>query len=338
MLDEKNKENLRQLAQWMLLKWSPEELAAARAGLKFNQDYSRYKSDPYKYAKEVLKIRLLSKQIEIADALLIYPRVMVRACHKYSSTHTAGALINWFFDSYVPSVILTVSPITDVLWKEIRLQRRSRFGLSPKAPRMEITPEHYAQGYTIKDDLSFSGHSGKNMLVVFDNAQTVPEEFWQSAKSMLTGESHRWLALVNPTDTGCFAYSEEMNADSGWHVMSLDARDHPNIALESAGHPPQIEAGLRLSWFLQTVRDWTTEIDSKNNVKPERDFEWPPNSGKWHRPGPEFESKVLGRWPSAKDSYFLTPTSLGENTEGFDADFAAGIEQTLSKVRNIVES
>jgi hypothetical protein len=28
------------------------------------------------------------------------------------------------------------------------------------------------------------------------------------------------------------------------------------------------------------------------------DFEWPPNSGKWHRPGPIFEAGVLGRRPT----------------------------------------
>lgn len=337
-LDEKTKAIYRNLLKQWEQEWPKEEfdsfkaLWLAKCALK--RDFTKYVDRPQAYAKEVLKVKWLPKQIEIAEAVKNNKRVLVRACHKYSSTHTAGGLINWFFDTKIPSVVLTVSPITDVLWKEVAVQRRGRAGLSPRAPRMEISPEHYARGYTIKDDSQFSGHAGKNMLIVFDNAQAVPEEFWQAAKTMATGENHRIVAFFNPTDKNCTAYGEEVNLDSGWHTIHLDARDHPNII--KADEPLAVDSGLTLEWFKQALKDWAIKLGETDEIKPERDFEWPLGSGQWYKPSADFESSVLGRWPTAKDSYFLSPTSQTEVTEGLDIDFSTDIAQKLERIKNIV--
>lgn len=293
------------VAQWRA-QMQPEEFSALAAKLQgrvaFNRDFSKYREKPYQYAKDVLKIKWLPKQIEIAEAIVKYPRVMVRSCNGYSKSHTAGSLINFWFDCRIPSITLTTAPtessVIDILWKEVRTQRRGRPGLSPKAPRMELAPNHYAQGYTAKDAASFQGRREKDLLIVMDEAIGIPEEFWTAAKAMMTSPEHRWLVLYNPLDSSSFVYTEETNTESNWHVITLNALEHPNVALELAGQPPLVEAGVRLAWINQAIKDWTTKIESKDDIKPIYDVEWPPQSGVWYRPGPEFEARVLGRWPT----------------------------------------
>lgn len=218
------------------------------------------------------------------------------------NSYLAGSLINFFFDVRIPSITLTTAPtessVIDILWKEVRTQRKNRPGLSPKAPRMELAPNHYAQGYTAKDAASFQGRREKDLLIVMDEAIGIPEEFWTAAKAMCTSPEHRWLVLYNPLDSSSFVYTEETNVDSNWHVITLNALEHPNVALELAGHPPLVEAGVRLSWINQAFKDWATKINSTEDVKPIYDVEWPPASGIWYKPGPEFEARVLGRWPT----------------------------------------
>lgn len=301
-MTEAEKAVLDQMAAWMKKSLSADDLATWKAGFSVGVNYADYRNNPKKYAKEILKIRWLPKQVEIAEAVLKYPRVMVKSCNGYSKSHSAGSLVNFWFDTRTPSITLTTAPtessVIDILWKEIRTQRRGRPGLSPKAPRMETAPNHYAQGYTAKDAASFQGRREKDLFIVMDEAIGIPEEFWTAAKAMMTSPEHRWLVLFNPLDPSSFVHTEETNTDSNWHVIRLNALEHPNVALELAGKPPLVEAGVRLSWVNQAFKDWTTRVESKDDIQPVYDVEWPPNSGVWYRPGPEFEARVLGRWPT----------------------------------------
>ena len=67
--------------------------------------------------------------------------------------------------------------------------------------------------------------------------------------------------------------------------------------------PPTSPDGPRRSLALCASRGYRVEY--KNGVRRLRlqsgansDFEFPDGSGKWHRPGALFESKVLGLWPT----------------------------------------
>lgn len=334
MLQEWEKPHLDELVATLKARLTADEKAELLAYIAFKKDYAKYRGEPYKYTRDVLKVKWLPRQLEIADALLKNKKVMVRSCHRYSNTHTAGGLVNWFFDTRIPSVTLTVSPITDILWKEIRMQRRNRPGLSPKAPRMETQPNHYVQGHSTKDIEGFGGHAENNMLIVFDDAGKIPKEFWDASKSMLTGENHRWVVFVNPSDPECEARAEEMNADSGWKVIESSALDHPNIVAELEGKPPVIEGGVRLAWLRQAIKDWAMEADGE--LKPGSDFEWPPKSGKFYRPGPECESKVLGRWPTARELYMMSPVGQEGDAGGLDIDHEFAIGETMARISSII--
>lgn len=259
---------------------------------------SRYAFDPVAYSEEVLGVSWWAKQQQIAELLLTPPyRVLVKASHSVGKTFLGGGLVNWWFDSFDPSITLTTAPtdrqVQDLLWKEVRGQRGRRGGFpGPRVSRLETSPEHFAHGFTAKDGDAFQGHHSEHTLIVFDEAVGVSPIFWEAAESMFAGEGHGWLAIFNPTDTSSQAYLEELTGN--WHVVSLSALEHPNIAAELAGLPAPYPSAARLGWLQGLLDKWTSPTQNPKRT----DIEWPPGSGNWLRPGPLAEARLLGRWPS----------------------------------------
>ncbi len=253
----------------------------------------RYKLDPAAYAQEVLDVQWWAKQREIAEALIKYKRVFVRAGNGPGKSFLAAGLVNWFYDVHVPGRCLTTAPtqaqVQDVLWAEVRAQRRGRPGLQPKAARMEDAPDHFAVGYTASTAEAFQGRHAEHLMLVFDEGTGVAKPFWIAGEGM---QPEYWLVLLNPTDTTSVAYDQEQSGR--WHVICLDSFDHPNITEQMAGRPaPYPQASLNLSWLRERVAGWSTPI-AREDVR-SADFEF---EGSCYRPGPLFESRVLGRWPT----------------------------------------
>lgn len=259
-----------------------------------------YSNDPLGYMRDVLGLTLWSAQEEIVQALMAHKRVLVKASHAVGKTYVAAALVNWHFDTFNPGLTLTTAPtapqVNEVLWKEVRKQRK-QLPLRPSARRAilgEAGSDHYAQGYTSETGEAFQGRHEEHILFVFDEAVGVPNTFWESAEGMMTTPQAKWLAICNPTDMSSAAYEAEVNGL--WHVISVSALDHPNITAQLKGKKPPIPAAVGLQWVEQRVKEWCTRIGADGARV--GDVEWPPGKGRWYRPGPLFESRVIGRWPS----------------------------------------
>lgn len=280
--------------------------------------FAKYRRDPVRYAEEILGVHWWSKQIEVARALLQHQRVFVKASHSVGKTHLAGGLVSWHFDSFEPSITKTTAPtknqVCELTWKEVRAQRRGR-EMYPIAPRIQkvrpngdIDPEHYAAGYTARDADAFQGTHERRLFIIFEEAVGVAAPFWTAADGMLSsGEGNIWLAIMNPTSTASAAYQQEMMG--GWHVITISALDHPNVAAELRHLPRPFPKALSLQWVEEQMQKHCREVPAKE--KRPGDFPWPPLEfceergiePKWYRPDSDFEGRVLGRWPSqASDS------------------------------------
>ena len=268
-------------------------------------DFARYRDDPEGYARDILGVQWWDKQIEVARALLRYRRVFVKASHGIGKSFLAGGLVNWFFDCFDPGLCITTAPnskqVKDILWKEIRSQRprHTREVLLPRACRMETDPEHVAVGYTARNDSGFQGRHAEHVFIVFDEATGVDATFWDAAEGMMTSLHCYWLVILNPTDTSSRAYEECQRADK-WHVVEISALEHPNIAADIAGKPAPYPRAVRLEWVQGRAREWCTRVAASDRRA--GDFAFPAGSETWYRPGPLFESRVLGRWPTQGSS------------------------------------
>lgn len=267
--------------------------------------YAQYQADPAGYAHDVLKVRWWHKQREIAESLLTPPyRTLVPSGHDVGKTHVGGGLVNWWFDTFSPSVVLTTAPklesVRDLLWKEVRSQRRGRPGFpGPKSLRLDGgSPKHFAKGLTASSAAGFQGQHESHVLIMLDEAEGVEEPYWTSAKTMASGEGHAIVAFYNPTSQGSWAAVEEKAVDidgkPSWRIIRLSALDHPNITAELAGLPPPIPEAVRLAKVEGWVQDWCARIEAPGAPD---DFEWRPGSGNWYRPGPLFYCRVWGRRP-----------------------------------------
>lgn len=258
----------------------------------------RFLKDPELYAREVLKVEWTDDQNKIAQSVVNHRRTFVVASHGVGKSMLMGGLVNWHFDIHRPGITLTTAPteaqVIDVLWKETRRQRRGRPGLLPKAPRMETAEDHFAVGLTARNSDAFQGRHEKNVLIVFDEAVGVDSDFWDAAEGMMTTPERRLVAIMNPTDTSSRAYQEYCTGR--WNLIHISALDHPNVLAALRGEDPPFAGAVQLDWVNEKVEAWCTPLGQSEHQA--GDFEWPPGSGEWFRPGPLFESRVMGRWPS----------------------------------------
>lgn len=264
------------------------------------------------YAIEQLDIEPTPDQAAIAEAILVPPhRVLVVSANNVGKTLLAGWMLNWFFDNFNPGIGITTAPelrgVKDTCWKEVRRLRGDRGGFSG-----EVSPElwdnhwHYAKGYTVRPGAgaatSFQGRHDLKLFFLYEEACGILAPIWEATETMFKSElAHFWLAYLNPTDTTCQAYLEEsltdLQGNPKWNVFRLSALDHPNITKQLQGRPPSIPSAVTIGQLEDWIANWCEPVPAAERQV--EDFEWRPGSGKWFRPGPIGEARILGRWPSA---------------------------------------
>lgn len=285
---------------------------------------SRYKDDPVGYARDVLKVTPTPDQERIARAVLEPPyRVLVKSGHNIGKTFLAAWLVNWWYDTRNPGVVISTAPdarsVSDVLWTEIRLQRQRSDLPSPFAPKAPLlrdpanAEDHWAKGYTAASGEGFQGRHRERMLFVFDEAEGVDAAFWRTTESMFQPDGNcAWITILNPTTTTSQSYLEEQTTGPDglpkWRIFSLSALDHPNIAAGLANRekvargekpdPLPVPAAVTLEQVEGWLNDWFEPIPA-GEIDPDLDIEFPKGSGKWYRPDPDGEARVLGRRPTA---------------------------------------
>lgn len=274
--------------------------------------FQQYVRDPVAYFVNELKLTPTPDQERILRACVEPPyRVMVKSGHNIGKTCVAAGIVNWWYDTRDPGVAITTAPterdVIDLLWTEVRLQRQ-RAGrpdtfIGPRAPEMRTGEEHYAKGYTANTGESFQGRHRPHMLFLFEEAEGIEAVYWKTANTMFQPDgTNLWLAILNPVTTTSQSYQEERRLDADgkrkWRTFSLSSLDHPNIAAQLKDEPPPIPTAVTLEQVRTWLNDWFEPVAADERDE-DLDVEFPPASGKWWRPGPDGESRVLGRRPSA---------------------------------------
>ena len=268
-----------------------------------------YKDDPVLYAQEVLKVNWWSKQIEIARAVQVYDRVVVQSAFSVGKTFVAAGLANWYFDSYLKSIVLSTAPthrqVRHILWAEIGSQRRT----TPKAMTQGIKdpddPRHYALGATVQDPTAFLGIHQERLLFIMDEAAGVPRSIWDITRKLATGSTNKVFAIGNPLSRSS-AFYDACQPDSGWHHIHISALEHPNIVAALAGEPEPYPGAISVGHIQDILDDPFSaqylgspeDGEELAGWKNERAIEWLPGSDEWYLPGSPAEVEILGLFPS----------------------------------------
>lgn len=287
-------------------------LNESAASFEATAPWTCYTDDPIGYCRDILGVVLTPDQENIVLALLDKPnKVHVDSGHNTGKTYLAACIVNWFYDSHDPGVIVTTAPtfehIASTLWGAIRILRakaKAKFpglplDLMPSKPEMKSSPEHFAVGLTANKGEAFQGKHPEFMLFVFDEAEGLALTYFSATVSMFQpGGKHLWLSVDNPTSVSSPAYLETRKTDGEgnpiWNLFRLSSLDHPNIPLTLDGKPPLVDRAVTAGQIDEWINAYyCAVIDEKEATPP--DFLW---RGKWYHPGPEAESRILGLRPS----------------------------------------
>mgnify|MGYP003393932166 CR=1 FL=1 len=279
-----------------------EELLGRQAEYVAERPWAKYFNDPLGYFYNVLKVKLLSKD-----------RVSAESGHSVGKSFCMAGLINWHFDTYDKSWTIITGPkaqsLDQTIWTTVRGQRnriKQEFPnyplcLMPKASQLWDNEEHWAMCQTADQGASFQGRHLERMMFIFEESEGLVLEYFTATNSMFQPSGkHLWLSGLNPVTLTSPVFQETRKTDidgrPNWKVFSISALDHPNIAAEARGEEPPVPAAVTTS----QIRIWLKEYGCERIDVSEKDigdFEFPPNSGQWWRPGPEAEARILGRRP-----------------------------------------
>ncbi len=271
-------------------------------------ELAKYFHDPVGFARNVLDFYPTEDQERI---LRSFPgRVKANSGHNVGKSAIAAVLAVWWYYTRNPGVVVITAPTKDhvetVLWAEVRmllLRAKIPFPgkLAPKAADLFDHDDHWIKGRTQGTGEASQGKHRSAMLFIFDESEGIDSVYWITTNTMYQPDSdHGWFAIGNPVTTASQSYLEDMAESSDgtpkWKLFCLSALDHPNIKAQLQGLPPPIPNAVTLGMVDGWVKEWTDPVIEEDLLP--TDIEWPPKTGKYHRPGPMFKARVQGIRPT----------------------------------------
>ncbi len=235
--------------------------------------------------------------------MVIQNWVSVDAGHNVGKTFMGGATVNWFFDSYGPSIIQTYAPtsqqIKDLLWKDIK-KLRSGKGLPGRILDLRLEmgsgkdgeeADYFAKGMATNDSEGkgterLQGGHQKYMLFVIDEAEGVQPFVYDAIRSMMSGGvAHIVLVLRNPRTRLCVAH--KIREKPNTVAININCFFHPNVVYDRTVVPEAVTRS-----FIEDMLEHTEIVEAHD---PDRyTFELPWNPGIIYRPKLMFLWRVFG--------------------------------------------
>jgi hypothetical protein len=239
----------------------------------------------------------------------------IEAGHTVGKTKLTSGLVNHFFDHFTPSIIYSFAPtfkqIHDLLWKEIKTDRRGK-KLPGKILDMELkcADDHFASGTATNDSGGrgterIQGQHGKYLMFVLDEAEGIPEFVYNAVDSMTSGGICIVLMLANPrTRTSIFHKAKAWSHVRNFRISCVH---HPNVV---AGR--EIVPGAVKRQYVEKMIEKHCEVVTAHN-EDDHTFALPFDvtvkseiyrAGVIFKPNAEFLFRVLG----------IAPANITDNT------------------------
>jgi hypothetical protein len=250
----------------------------------------------------------------------------VKASHAIGKTHLAAVAANWWYDCWDAHIVYVTAPnwsqALGLTFKGIKTLRRNLglpgtildTGLIRDADKNR-EGAHFIRALNAESGEGFQGEHSAPILIILEEAVGVPGYIWEAAGGLMTHPENRMLAIANPTDEATqFGQACE---GAAYHVLSISALDHPNIAAELACQAPPYPAAVRLQWLYEMLAGECEVTDELT----EDAFEWwdaaavkaalegralPAGAVRvYYRPTAYFQGRVLGEFPTQADQQVI---------------------------------
>ena len=266
----------------------------------------RSRRSPGLFFRNILGVEPTEKQEEVLLSIRDHKRVAVKSSHATGKSFTADRVALWFLYTNPQSVVITTAPtdrqVKAVLWKEIAAALRDAripMGGNLLQQRLEVTPDHFAIGFSSSDtdDSRFHGfHAKGGVLVVVDEAGGVSPTVYEGIEGVLTGTKSRLLQIGNPT-SGSTAFAREFSDkfSPSTKKITISAFDSPNL----------MEFGIDMDAIRGNY--WEELIQGRKLPNPYLvDASWVYDKFlRWGEDDPRFQSRVLGEFPDAADDALI---------------------------------
>ena len=275
----------------------------------------------------------------MACAIRDYNRVAIKGGHGTGKSQSLGAIIPWFLHVFQPSIVLTTAPgakqVKNQTWSEMRKQLQKSTcellpGLLPSDSAWNVAPMHQALGVTTDTQQQFRGVHAENLLIIVEEAEGVDATRIEEAENMCVAPNNKIIAVSNAIIPHGWFY-DCFKADSGWHCVTLNCMNHPNVLTGR----PVIPGAVTKEWVDKRVKKYCIPIDISE--KQAGDFEYPVASRKIYRPTSTFQARVLGEFPNEGPDTLLPLSwiiaarnneqpidSLSKVDLGFDVAYSGG--------------
>ncbi len=212
-------------------------------------DLTRFQKDPLTFCREILGVRLWSKQAEILSDMVDHDRITVRAARGVGKTRLAAVALTWLLLCFPGTVIVSTAPVWDqvkeLLWREIHdLYANAPVRLPGELldTSWEIGPKWFAIGRSTNKPERFAGfhaspilawqwelsdaefwkripevgqEEGGVMAVFYDEASGIADQIHEIAAGFGTTRRFKEFAFSNPTsDAGWFYRSHQDPKDA----------------------------------------------------------------------------------------------------------------------------
>jgi hypothetical protein len=222
--------------------------------------------------------------------------ISVDAGHNLGKTTVGAFIVNHFFDHF-PAIGYCFAPtfeqINDLLFKEIRVQRRGK-GLPGEVlegePRIKHTEDHFVKGKATNNSHNTGteraqGQHNEYLIFVIDEAEAVPKFVYDAVRSMASGGICVVVILRNPRTTTCEA--NKVRKESNCKAFRISCVDHPNVREGREVIPGSVR------------RDYVEEMLKgcelvAGHSPDDYTFELPWRPGEIYRPSTEFLWRVQG--------------------------------------------
>ena len=237
--------------------------------------------------------------------------IRVESGHGIGKTTLLAGLVSHFFDCFRPSIAYCFAPtheqINDLLFKEIRRQRRGRGlpGRVLETPEVKGGADHFVKGRATNDaggrgTERVQGQHAPHLLFVLDEAEGISEFVFGAIDSMASGGISIVLMAANPLTRASRFHRAATRRDAvSFRVSCIN---HPNVRAGRALIPGAVERA-----YVETMIDdgetQHAEVVSRHDPD-QHTFELPWRPGVVYRPDAEFMFRVLG----------IAPTLVSVNT------------------------
>ena len=214
---------------------------------KLTDKYDTYRDNYVGFAKDILRIKVLTEDQEEILTLLQQPkaRIAVPSANGVGKTFIAAtAALTFLYTHNNDTVVVTTAPtdrqVKELLWRELNKQHAEAH-LPGRCLTKQLTLDSkwYAFGFSSDRPQQFQGFHATNVLLVVDEANGFNEELRDALESCVIGDHAAILLIGNPLKPEGW-FHEMCDSESSWDVVQIDAYNHPNIVQDKTVIPGAI--------------------------------------------------------------------------------------------------